>query len=231
MLPLRDDNPKFSRPVVNYTIIALNVLIFLYELSLGPYTRSFFLRYGLIPFEYTHLVDIGIPSAIPWNLLTSMFLHGSFAHIAGNMLYLWIFGDNVEDRMGHGKYLLFYILAGLAAALTQILMNPSSKVPMIGASGAISGVLGAYAVLFPRARVYTLVPNPILFGLFYSIVALPAFLLLGFWFLFQLLFGFASLPAGGGGGVAWFAHIGGFVFGVIAVKFFARKPRWEWVEW
>ena len=144
-------------------------------------------------------------------------------HLAGNMLYLWIFGDNVEDRMGHFRYLIFYLLSGIAAAVGQIIINPSSMVPMIGASGAISGVLGAYLYLFPRARVYTLVPNPFLFGIFYSIVALPAFLLLGFWFLYQVFLGIMSLPYSSGGGIAFFAHIGGFIFGFILVRKFVRR--------
>ena len=226
MLPLKDDNPKYSRPIVNYILIGLNILVFLYEISLGTQLKAFFYRYGIVPFEYTHIRDIGIPSAIPINIFTSMFLHGGFLHLAGNMLYLWIFGDNVEDRMGHLRYLVFYLLSGIAAALAQIIINPSSTVPMIGASGAISGVLGAYVYLFPRARVYTLIPNPFLFGLFYSIVALPAFLLLGFWFIYQLFLGVMSLPFSSGGGVAFFAHIGGFIFGFFMVRKFAKKYRY-----
>lgn len=225
MLPLKDDNPRYSRPIVNYILIGLNIFIFLYETSLGPDLRAFIYKYGIIPFEYTRFKDIGIPSAIPINIFTSMFLHGGFFHLAGNMLYLWIFGDNVEDRMGHLWYLIFYLLSGIAAAVAQIVINPSSTVPMIGASGAISGVLGAYVYLFPRARVYTLIPNPFLFGIFYSIIALPAFLLLGFWFVYQLFLGIASLPFSSGGGVAFFAHIGGFVFGFILVRKFVRRVR------
>ena len=225
MLPLKDDNPRFLKPVINTAIIFVNLLVFFYELSLGKrMLRLFFLSYGIVPFEYTHFTDIDPPSAIPINLFTSMFLHGGWTHIAGNMLYLWIFGDNVEDRLGHFKYLIFYISAGLAAAFTQIIMSPNSKVPMIGASGAISGVLGAYFIWYPGASVYTLVPNPFLFGLFYSIVRIPALIVLGFWFILQIFEGALSIGARGGG-VAWFAHVGGFLAGAIIYKIFCRKAR------
>lgn len=223
MLPLKDSNPKKRRPWVNVFIIVTNLVVFVYQLLLGEEVVVFFQRYGVIPIEYTKGIDIGIPSFIPLNLLTCMFIHGGFLHIIGNMLYLWIFGDNVEDSMGHFRYLIFYLLSGLFATLLQILITPFSEVPMIGASGAISGVLGAYLVLFPRAKVYTLIPNPFLFGLFYSIIQIPAFLFLIFWFLYQLFFGVIYIPHQGGGGVAWWAHIGGFVYGLIVVRYFAKR--------
>ncbi len=221
MLPLRDENPLRGTPYVTYGLIALNVLAFLYELSLGRNVDLLFQQLGVIPYEFTHFTDIGPPTLFPWNLLTSMFLHGGWMHLLGNMLYLWIFGDNVELTFGHLRYLLFYLASGLAAALTQILVNWNSPVPMIGASGAISGVLGAYLVFFPGARILTLV----VFGFFWDIVAIPAFFLLGFWFILQFFQGLLSLPFSHGGGVAWFAHVGGFVFGWLVARWYRRRLR------
>src|SRR5262247_1243152 len=196
MIPLRDIIPSRTTPIVTICLIALNIIVFLYELSLGRAVDAFTLYYGLIP------------AAFSWvNVFTSMFLHGSFLHIAGNMLYLWIFGDNVEDRMGHGRFLVFYLLCGVAAALAQTITAPDSVVPMVGASGAIAGVMGAYFVLYPRARVLTAVP--ILF--FIEIFELPAVVFLFFWFAMQFLSGSVTLLSGArelAGGVAWWAHIG-----------------------
>ncbi len=225
MLPIKDENPSYRRPWVNYTLITINILVFFYELSLGRELNRFIFRYGVIPVEIIH--------GRGWlTIFTSMFLHGGWMHIFGNMLYLWIFGDNVEDSIGHFKYLIFYLISGVAAALTQVLVNPTSHIPLIGASGAISGVLGAYFVLYPRARVLTLIPDPFTLGLFLRIVRIPAFFVLGFWFIIQFMYGLASLPyMGRTGGVAFFAHIGGFVFGMIAIKFFNPRKHYHYWYW
>lgn len=225
MIPLKDENPSFSFPMLTVGIIGANIMVFIYQLSLGEGLPLFIYRMGLVPYEFIHMTDLppvtSIP--IPLTLLTSIFLHGGLLHLAGNMLYLWIFGDNVEDSMGHLRFLIFYIMCGTIASLLHILVNTDSKVPTIGASGAISGVLGAYLVLYPRARVLTL----FFFFFLIRIVRLPAMFFLGVWFLWQLM------SAGlGGGGVAWFAHIGGFAGGVALVKLFVRRrhPRLEVVH-
>jgi membrane associated rhomboid family serine protease len=233
MIPIRDDIPSRSRPVVSVSLIVVNVLAFFYELSLGPEgLEGFFQDYAVIPARYFAagyvdpfglvqqfaLTDLVVP------VFTAMFLHGGWAHIGGNMLYLWIFGDNVEDRMGHGRFLFFYLLSGVLATLAHIMFNPHSQVPSLGASGAIAGVLGAYLLLYPRARVVTLVP--IFF--FIQFVPIPAVILLGFWFLQQFFAGAMSLGAASAqtGGVAWWAHIGGFVTGMALVHLFKRKDYW-----
>jgi membrane associated rhomboid family serine protease len=232
MIPLRDDVPSRTVPFVNYTLIALNVVAFLFELSLGPRLDGFFRQAAVIPSLYSGgdghldlaeaLVALVQPS-LGLRVLVSMFLHGGFLHILGNMLYLWIFGDNVEDRMGHGRYLLFYLLCGWSASYAHIWADAASRVPSIGASGAIAGVLGAYLILFPRARVVTLLP----LGLFSQLVRVPAVFFLGFWFLQQFLFGTLSLTARTAetGGVAWWAHIGGFAAGLLLVGLFQRRER------
>ncbi len=223
MFPLSDDNPRqHVAPYVNYSIIAICVLVFLWQLSLGTTGQErAVLSLGMIParlFGYRDLSPdlIVVPA---WaTILTSMFMHGGFLHIGGNMLYLWIFGDNIEDSMGHFRYAAFYLLCGTAAALTQGLADPSSVAPMIGASGAISGVLGAYALLHPGATIRVL----IFLGFFFWIAHIPALIVLGFWFLMQLLS--AAVPAaGGGGGVAFWAHIGGFLAGLALITFFKRR--------
>lgn len=241
MIPLSDpDVHRRTRPVITVTLVALNVLVFLYELSLGPTdTSAFFYRFGVIPAElaqgkeFTRIlgprgltVDIASPIPAWGTVFTSMFIHGGFAHIAGNMLFLWVFGDNVEDRMGHLKYLLFYLAAGVAAVWAQVAVNPGSEVPTIGASGAIAGVLGAYFLLFPRSRITTLV----IFG-FITVMRLPAALLLGFWAVLQAFSGLGSLgpSASTGGGVAYFAHLGGFLLGLGTVALYRlvrREPVW-----
>lgn len=219
MIPLRDENPSSSRPIVTYLIIAINVLVFIYMLSLGSESaiERFVFAYGAIPGEITGRVG-GEPAQEYPTLITSMFMHGGWAHLLGNMLYLWIFGDNVEDLMGHGRFAIFYILSGLAAVWAHILTSPASKIPLVGASGAIAGVLGAYLVLFPRARIISLIP----LGFFLRVVAVPAILFLPIWFLMQFIFGVASLGAETAG-VAWWAHVGGFVAGAALCWLFVRR--------
>ena len=209
MLPLRDDIPSATRPTVNYLLIAANVLAFLWELS-----GADVLAWTLVPARLT--VD---PAGNAVTVLTSMFLHGGWLHLLGNMLYLWIFGDNVEDRLGHGRYLLLYLAGGLAAAFAQVAISPDSRVPMLGASGAIAAVLGAYIVLYPRATVYT--------WIFLFVVRIPAVVWLGLWFVMQLFSAVASLGAEQSGGVAFFAHTGGFVAGLLLVKLLDRGERWR----
>ncbi len=251
MIPLRDDVPSRTVPYVNYAFIALNVLAFLLELSMGENLPRFFEQASVIPALYTgrdH--SLGLVEALAdtlnpdlgFRLVFSMFLHGGFAHIIGNMLYLWIFGDNVEDRLGHLKYVVFYFACGWAASYAHIWSSPRSTLPSIGASGAIAGVLGAYITLYPQARVVTLLP----LGFFTQLVKIPALFFLGFWFLQQFLMGTMSLgvrTADTGGGVAWWAHIGGFVAGVVLVwvmggrrsrpvvrdrdEWYEDRPRWS----
>lgn len=222
MIPFKDDNPTERYPVVTIGLIVFNILVYVYQLSLGRGQERFFFQMGAIPYEITHMVDIP-PFAllpVPLTLVTAMFVHGGLMHLGGNMLYLWIFGDNVEDAMGRFRFLLFYLLCGIAASILHIVVDPNSKVPMIGASGAIAGILGAYLLLYPRARVYTL----IFFFFFIQVIRLPALYVLGFWFLLQILYGLPSLGGISSGGIAWFAHIGGFVAGMILMKGFVR-PR------
>ncbi len=221
MIPLRDDNPSSSRPVINYLLILSCVLIFIHMLSLGTLARieRFTFSYGAIPAQLTgHAGNTGPAYA---TVVTSMFLHGGWVHLLGNMLYLWIFGDNVEDLMGHGGYLIFYLLVGIIATVSHVFVNPDSTAPLIGASGAIAGVLGAYLVLFPRARILSLVP----LGIFFWTVKVPALFFLPLWFVMQFLTGLASI--GHEVPVAWVAHIGGFIAGLILVFVFARRPRYR----
>jgi membrane associated rhomboid family serine protease len=210
MIPLRDTVQSSRFPVVTVGIICVNALVFLIELNLGSLgLEQLFFSWGIVPLRFTH------PrlEANYFTLLSSMFLHGGWMHIIGNMWSLWIFGDNVEDRMGRVGFLCFYLLSGLAAGAVHIMTNPYSRVPTVGASGAIAGVMGAYLLLFPRSTVVTLVP--ILF--FIQVIEIPAVLFLGFWFITQLFSGTLSLAAAGAqaGGVAWWAHIGGFVVGFL----------------
>jgi membrane associated rhomboid family serine protease len=225
MIPLRDATPSHSFPAATVLLIALNVLAFLHELSLGRALDVFIMQYGAVPLRFILAGQMEEVSTVErfLPLFTSMFLHGGWLHLGGNMLYLWIFGDNVEDRLGHVRFLLFYLACGLAAALTQIYINPTSKIPMVGASGAVAGVLGAYLLLFPHAHVLALIP--ILF--FFQIVELPAVLFLGFWFLMQFLNGAVSITAANfaTGGVAWWAHIGGFVSGMALGYVFQKRKR------
>ncbi len=224
MIPLRDTNPSRTIPVVNYFLITMNVIVFLYEFSLSKEMADFVFQFGLIPLNFTgDLQSFQVNPGTILPLFTSMFLHGGWMHLLGNMLFLFIFGDNVEDRFGHLKYFFFYIIAGLAAAFTQIYMFPDSNVPMVGASGAIAGVLGAYVFMYPTAKITTLIP--IFF--FFQIIELPAFLFLGIWFLLQIISGMFALGIGAdAGGIAWWAHIGGFAAGAVLFPFM-RKRKWR----
>jgi len=234
MIPLRDDQPSFSTPFVNYFLIALNVLVFIWESLVGAQSpralNAFVMQFGLVP-RHALAVLSGHSHASPATaivpFLTSMFLHASFMHVAGNMLFLWIFGDNVEDFLGHLKYLIFYLASGIAAASAQILLNPDSRLPTVGASGAIAGVMGAYFILYPRARVLIWFP-PIFF------FHVPAWLMLGYWFLVQFFSGTltAAAETAQQGGIAFWAHVGGFAAGVIMIKVFPERPhRYRYGTW
>lgn len=217
MIPLRDSVRSRTAPVVVYSIIAACVGVFLYTAGLGSETAeaAFFTTYGAIP----RAITTG-PWPEAWRgLVTSIFMHGSWMHLGGNMLYLWIFGDNVEDAMGHGRFLVFYLITGVAAALSHVAAQPASPVPLVGASGAIAGVLGAYLILYPRARVLSL----LILGIFIRTVELPALLVLSMWFILQLVQGFGTLSAPAATTVAWWAHVGGFVAGAVLVFVFARR--------
>ena len=217
MIPLRDVIPSRTTPYITVTIIVLNSLAWLLELSLPQDVLPTFLRvYGVVPADFR-----------PATLITSMFLHGSWMHVIGNMWYLWIFGDNVEDRLGHGRFIVFYLLCGIVAAFGQILIDPSSTLPTIGASGAIAGVMGAYFVLYPRSRVLTLVSIIVI----WEIIELPAIVLLGFWFLIQLFSAgtiAVTSASHGNGGVAFMAHVAGFITGLVGVYVFQKRPEPEW---
>jgi membrane associated rhomboid family serine protease len=225
MFPIRDDTPRFSTPFVTYFLIGLNLLVFFFEAALDPRSLALLIRqFAVIPSHVTGFLTGGIridaaSALVP--IFTSMFLHGSWVHVIGNMWFLWIFGDNIEDYLGHFKYLVFYLTSGVAAMALQVVLTPNSNVPNLGASGAIAGVLGAYFVLYPRARVLTWFP--ILF-VFY----LPAWIMLGYWFVVQFLSGAATTAAYAGqdrGGVAFWAHVGGFVAGIALVKMIPPRPR------
>ena len=216
MIPLRDDIPSRRLPVISWLLIAANVTVFLYEVALGPALRPLIQERGIVPAEFT-----GDPGGEALTLLSSMFLHGGWGHLLGNMLYLWIFGDNVEDRMGPLRFLFFYLAAGAAAGLAHIYSQPDSTIPTVGASGAVAGVLGAYLVLYPKARVLTLLPT---FPM--AMAEIPAVFFLGVWFVFQLFSGALQLSISrGSGGVAFLAHIGGFLAGVVFGVMAARLTR------
>ena len=217
-LPLKDDNPTSTLPLVTIGFILANGLVFFHQISLDVVeSQNFIFRWGAIPYQIIHgeVLREFPPMPLSLTLLSSMFLHGGFLHLFGNMLYLWIFGNNIEDTLGHFRFFLFYLLCGLFAGLAQVFSNPGSPVPMIGASGAVAGVLGAYLLLFPRARVLTLM----FIFIFIKFIRLPALFVLGFWFFIQLL----GVWGGSISNVAFFAHIGGFVVGLILVKIF--QPR------
>ncbi|MFY9560227.1 MAG: rhomboid family intramembrane serine protease [Terriglobales bacterium] len=235
MIPLRDDQPSFSTPFINYFLIVLNVLVFLFELSVGMQSpgalNAFLSIFGVVP-QHTVAVLTGqsydSPATAILPFFTSMFLHGSFYHLGGNMLFLWIFGDNVEDYLGHFRYLVFYLGGGIVAAMAQILLNPNSPIPTVGASGAIAGVMGAYFILYPRARVLVWFPPIFLFHV-------AAWLMLGYWFLMQFLSGTVTsiaVTSQTTGGIAFWAHVGGFVAGVLMIKVFPERPqRYRYGAW
>ena len=222
MIPLYDDIPSRRFPIVTIVLILASTVIFFYELQLGPSIRDLFQNAGVVPQYFTNTgQDLLAPKK--WStLITYMFLHGGWLHILGNMWMLWIFGDNVEDRLGRLRFLIFYLATGIASALVHIYFNPSSTTPTVGASGAIAGVMGAYLLLYPKARVVTVVPVFI----FLHIIKLPAFIFLGIWFAMQFLMGTASQAMqGSGGGIAWWAHIGGFVAGAFLITTLMRPKR------
>jgi membrane associated rhomboid family serine protease len=227
MLPLRDDQPRYSTPWVNYFLIGLNLLVFLLEFTLDPRSLELLIRqFGVVP-SHLGLFLAGSPRyplpAIVLPFFTSMFLHGSWPHVIGNMWFLYIFGDNVEDYLGHFKYLVFYMLTGLIAMATQVAVNLHSTAPTVGASGAIAGVLGAYFVLYPRARVLTW-----FFELLILVVWVPAWIILIYWFFLNFLSGTATMLAihrQNMGGVAFWAHIGGFISGALIIKLFPERSR------
>ncbi|HMD47774.1 MAG TPA: rhomboid family intramembrane serine protease [Bryobacteraceae bacterium] len=214
MIPLRSSEPHYTKPTVNLFIIGLNVLVFLYELSLGNgYRLNHFIQaFGLVP-DHWHVATI----------FTSMFIHGGFLHILGNMWFLWVFGRGVEDVLGHTKYFFFYLICGVAAAMSQVVLSPNSTIPTVGASGAIAGVMGAYLVTFPRARIVTLV----FIIIFITTVDIPAAFLLLYWFAIQFFNGVGSIgySQASSGDVAWFAHVGGFIAGIVLVKLIAPSRR------
>jgi membrane associated rhomboid family serine protease len=235
MIPIRDDTPRFSTPFVTYFIIALNTVVFLLELSVGGQghraLNSLMYQFGVVPLQFERALVAGSASSLTGLVLpifTSMFLHASWLHIIGNMWVLWIFGDNIEDYLGHFTYLLFYLVSGFAAAVAHILLNAGSNVPSVGASGAIAGVMGAYFVLYPRARVLIWFP-PIFF------FHLPAWLVLGYWFFVQFLSGAATSIAETSqtsGGIAFWAHVGGFVAGIVLIKLLPERPqRYRYAAW
>ena len=217
MIPLKDDNPTSGKPIVTFFLIGLCVLIFLLQLGSQSYkTGQLFYSYGLIPsvlMGHNQLpVDLyAVPAFV--TIFTSMFMHGGFMHLIGNMLYMWIFADNIEDNLGMSKFLIFYLLSGMGAAMTQVLIDTQSQTPMVGASGAIGGVLGAYLINHPNARVLVLIP----FGFFSQLIKIRALYVLGFWFILQFI--------SSGGGVAYAAHIGGFVSGIVLILFFNKGSK------
>ena len=224
MIPIRDQIPTRHVPVVNYLLIAANILVFVLLWLAGPYQESLVYKFALIPVNLTTGLNLGDIT----DIFTGMFMHAGLLHLGGNMLYLWIFGDNVEDSMGSVKYLAFYLVGGVVASLTHILTNPGSQIPTVGASGAIAAVLGAYLVLYPRSRVLTFIP----LGFFMRLTLVPASIVLGLWFVLQLFSGFFSLGGPDVGGVAFWAHIGGFVAGVVMAKLLVnrRGPEYD-VRW
>jgi len=227
LLPIQDENPTYSKPVITVALLSANVMVFIYQMILGPAgEQSFIFGTAVIPYELTHFVDrttFAIPSTryaypaallpFPLTLFSAMFTHGGFMHLGGNMLYLWIFGNNVEDAMGHGRFFIFYMITGLGATMVHVLSDPNSTIPMIGASGAIAGILGAYFVLYPKAKIKTFV----VLIIFIQIIYVPAVFILGFWF-FRQIIGIGSDD------IAWYAHIGGFLVGMFLVRRF-KRPR------
>lgn len=226
MIPLRDENPSQSLPVITVLLILANLSVFIYQHFFIPeHAETLYHRLGFVPYGFFHFLGTDPAGRMPVLLtpVTAMFLHGGWLHLLSNMLYLWIFGDNVEDVLGHGRYLVFYLLSGIAATLIHGFVDMDSQIPMLGASGAIAGVLGAYLFLFPGARIRTL----FIIVIIIRIVRIPAILLLGYWIAIQVLSGFSELGGRTGAGIAWFAHIGGFAAGLILILTMnkKRKPR------
>jgi len=224
MIPLHDDNPAASKPLVTALLLVACVLVFVWQLSLGARAgRYAMVSLGLIPSVLLGRTELPAELSVvapPLTMLTSMFMHGGWLHLIGNMLFLWVFADNVEDSMGHGRFIAFYLMCGIAAALAQALPNPESTIPMVGASGAVSGVLGAYLLLYPHARVLTVIP----LGIWFPVMRIPAGILLTLWFALQLLSNWLMQASGKGGGVAFRAHIGGFVAGMLLIPLM-KRPR------
>ncbi|MBI3681444.1 MAG: rhomboid family intramembrane serine protease [Acidobacteria bacterium] len=215
MIPLRDTQPSYSAPVATIGLILANVLAFFFELSLDEFSRNeLFAVFGTVPSRFHYS-----------SLLTSMFLHGGWMHLIGNMWFLWIYGDNIEDILGRGKFLFFYLSCGVAAGLVHVIFNAGSRVPTVGASGAIAGVMGAYMVKFPRSRILTLVPLIV----FFTTIEVPAVFILAYWFLLQVFSGFGEIGRShvSQGGVAWFAHVGGFATGYLLIRLFRTRERWR----
>ncbi len=238
MIPYRDENPTVLPPIVTVGIIGLNVLVWVLFEGLGVErsVATAVCNYGLIPAEVLQRAPPGAGIALGpdlfcavdagpqyWTVLTSMFLHGGWMHLIGNMVFFWVFGNNIEDAMGHVRFVVFYLGCGVAAAATQMAVSPNSAVPMVGASGAISGVLGAYLLLYPKVRVHALLP----LGFYMTTITLPAYVMLGYWILLQVLGGLPALGAQQGGGTAFFAHIGGFVAGLVLIRLFAKREYLE----
>lgn len=225
MIPLKDSNVRRTFPFITLGLIVINVIVFFHQVSLGPRgEQAFVMTYGMVPAHLEQALEPGSnlslsDALIP--LLTSMFLHGGWLHIIGNMWFLWIFGDNVEDELGHLQYLIFYLICGLGSGVAQLLFSWGSRAPAIGASGAISGVMGAYLIFFPGSQMLTLVPLLI----FFFTVRLPAIVFIGIWFVLQFLSGLGSMQTGASGGVAWWAHVGGFILGILLVKTVMHPAR------
>lgn len=229
MIPLKDDNPTRTLPFVNYGLIFINLLVFMWEINSGAFNHATITQMAIVP---ARVMQGGLSVENLRSAFVSMFMHASWAHLLGNMLYLWIFGDNVEDALGHFRYIFFYLMGGFAATSTHVLLYPASTVPTVGASGAIAAVLGAYLLLYPHRRVVTLIP----LGFFVQLARVPAVIVLGFWFLLQLIEGALALGAAELAGVAFWAHIGGFVFGLILGPLLRKRGqpetyRDDWNRW
>jgi rhomboid family protein len=224
VIPFKDDNPTRTFPFVTIAIIVLNVAVFIIQAVSPENSEKIAYSYGAIPYAITHFRSTQpIPPAL--TILTSMFMHGGLLHIAGNMLYFWIFGNNIEDVLGHVRFIFFYLFCGAIAAYSYAVTAPASTVPMIGASGAISGILGAYLLLFPRARVHTIV----FFGIFIQVMQVPALIVIGFWAIIQLVSGLFAEGARAQGGIAWFAHVGGFAIGLLTIKLWLPRRMSKWL--
>ena len=222
MIPYKDDNPSRTFPLVTISIIGLNILVFIWQVLSPEDGQSIAYSYGAIPHNIISF-ESNQPIAPALTIFTSMFMHGGLLHLGGNMLYFWIFGNNIEDRLGHLRFALFYLFCGIVSAYSHALASPASVIPMIGASGAVSGVLGAYILLFPKARIHTIV----FFGFFIQVIKIPALIVIGFWAIIQFVNGLVAQGALSQGGVAWFAHVGGFIAGLFTIKLWLpRRNKW-----